>query len=99
MFITEKNKLITILLLISIFFSYTYYSQYENSTVFIEFSAENNCSSNSIISDSEIHEVDQIENSFEITSFDVIDNLHNYFHINCRLTQAFFPIWQPPKMN
>lgn len=96
---SPKNIILTFTVIIGMLLSYTISYTGVNLPVSTEISAEKNGSSENLIDTSDAFEDDQINNCYEILSFDInlIENkpLSSFFV----LTQPSFSIWQPPKIS
>jgi len=96
---SSKNILVTFAVVIGMLFSFTIYYTGVNLSFSNEITAENNSSSENLISTADASADDQISLGCEISSFDInlIENkiLSSFFI----LSQPSFSIWQPPKIS
>ena len=97
--LSRKNILCGIVLLMSILLYFDICFQQNSNSSLIELSAESNLNSDSIDSDSELNEEDQI--IFAVEFFSMVEQIthHNHFYFIKESTRPFFSVWQPPKLS
>lgn len=96
---SPKNILITFAVVIGMLLSFTIYYTGVDMSFSTEITAENNSSSENLISTADASADDQINICYEITNFDInlieSKTLSSFFV----LSQPSFSIWQPPKIS
>jgi len=96
---SPKNILVTFAVVIGMLLSFTIYYTGVDMSFSTEITAENNSSSENLISTADASADDQINICYEIPNFDInlIENktLSSFFV----LSQPSFSIWQPPKIS
>lgn len=98
MLFSGKNILFNILFLIGTLWCYHVFFQQDRFTAVSELHKDNNSSSNYIDVDTEIQDVEQVIYTLAFSSFIEQKTVLSTFHISNRLSEAHFPIWQPPKL-
>ncbi len=96
---SSKNILVTFAVVIGVLLSFTIYYSGVDMSFSTEITAENNSSSENLMSTSDVSADDQINICYEIPNFDsnLIESktLSSFFV----LSQPSFSIWQPPKIS
>jgi hypothetical protein len=96
---SPKNILLTFAVVLGMLLSFTIYYSGVDMSFSTEINAENNSSSENLISTADASADDQINICYEIPNFDInlIENktLSSFFV----LSQPSFSIWQPPKIS
>lgn len=94
-----KIIFVTFSVVLGILFSFTLYYTVDKLQFSTEITAENNNSSENLLSASDAAADDQLNISYEIPNFDIRlienKNLSSFFI----LSQPSFSIWQPPKIS
>ena len=95
----QKNIVNSILLLVGMLLCYNICFQQSNtSSLLVELNSENSSSPNFVDFDLDINEEDQIIYGLEIFLMVEKYTQHNHFYYTGRLSQPFYPVWQPPKL-
>jgi len=96
---SSKNILVTFAVVIGMLLSFTIYYSGVNMSFSTEITAENNSSSENLISTADASADDQINICYEIPNFNInlieSKTLTSFFV----LSQPSFSIWQPPKIS
>jgi uncharacterized protein (UPF0333 family) len=96
---SSKNILVTFAVVIGMLLSFTFYYSGVNMSFSTEITAENNSSSENLISTADASADDQINICYEIPNFNInlieSKTLTSFFV----LSQPSFSIWQPPKIS
>ena len=96
---SSKNILVTFAVVIGMLLSFTIYYSGVNMSFSTEITAENNSSSENLISTADASADDQINICYEIPNFDsnlIVSKTLSSFFV---LSQPSFSIWQPPKIS
>lgn len=96
---SSKNILVTFTVIIGMLLSYGIYYTTINPSFNTEITAENNSSSDNLMSTADASADDQISACYEISNFDINLPENKILSSFFVLSQPSFSIWQPPKIS
>ncbi|MFO7674320.1 MAG: hypothetical protein R6V74_11480 [Lutibacter sp.] len=96
---TPKKLLLSLAVIIGLLLSYGIFYTSANPSVSTEITAEENDSSENLITTSDASADDQIYTFYEISCFDIKPIQKKIFTSFLDLSQPSFSIWQPPKLS